>query len=72
MEVTARDRRTVFKLMNVSEAARSLDVPIRQMHSDVKAGWIPKPKIRLGKRMYYDAADLRTIEERYVAIRNHP
>ena len=72
MEVTARDRRTIFKLLNVSEAARSLDVPIRQMHFDIKAGWIPKPEIRLGKRLYYHADELREIAERYATIKNHP
>ena len=72
MEVTASDRRTIFKLLNVSEAARSLDVPIRQMHCDIKAGWIPKPEIRLGRRLYYHADDLPNIAERYAAIKNHP
>ena len=72
MEVTARDRRTILKLLNVSEAARSLDVPMRQMYFDIKAGWIPKPEIRLGKRLYHHADDLRIIAERYAAIKNHP
>jgi helix-turn-helix protein len=72
MILSARDRRSIVKLLNVSEAARALGVPIRQMHSAIKGGKLPKPEIRLGKSLYYHADDLKEIAERYEAIKNHP
>ena len=72
MVITADERRSKLGLFNVSEAARSLDVSVRQIHFDLKGGWIPKPTIQFGKRFYYHADDLPKLAECYAAIKNHP
>ncbi len=72
MILTAEDRRSIVKLLNVSEAARSLGVPVQHMHCAIRAGRVPKPKIRLGKSLYYHADDLPKLAERYGATKNHP
>ena len=72
MILTARERRSIVKLLNVSEAARSLGVPVQHMHSAIRGGRVPKPGIRVGKSLYYNADDLPNIAERYAAIKNHP
>jgi DNA-binding transcriptional MerR regulator len=72
MAITADERRSILGLFNVSEAARRLGVPIRKMHWEITAGRLPKPRIRLGRRRYYHADDLRDLAERCAEMQNHP
>ena len=72
MILTAEDRRNIVKLLNVSEAARSLGVPVQHLHSAIRGGRVPKPEIRLGKILYYHSDDLPKLAERYGATKNHP
>lgn len=63
MVITADERRNVLGLFNVSETARQLGVPVRKMHWDIRAGNLPAPQIRLGRRAYYAADDLKALEQ---------
>jgi hypothetical protein len=72
MILTAEDRRSIVKLLNVSEAARSLGVPVQHLHSAIRGGRVPKPEIRLGKLLYYHADELPKLAKRYGATKNHP
>lgn len=72
MNVTAEERRSVLGLLNISEAARQLDVPVRKMQWDITAGRLPPPRIRLGKRLYYSMDDLVILAKRCSAKQNHP
>ena len=72
MNVTAQERRTVLGLFNVSEAARQLGVPVRKMHWEITAGRLPTPRIRLGRRLYFAAADLKLLEQQCSQKTNHP
>jgi len=72
MNVTAAVRRNTLALFNVSEAARKLGIPVGKMHRSVKAGRLPGPVVRLGRRRYYRADDLTKIAERCGAKQNHP
>lgn len=72
MNVTAGERRNVLKLFNVSEAARQLGVPVQEMHRTVRAGRLPSPRIRLGRRLYYRADDLKSLAEQCAEMQNHP
>lgn len=65
MNVTAPERRTVLKLFNVSEAARALGIPVRKMHWEITAGRLPAPTIPLGKRFYFTAEDLDSLQQRW-------
>ena len=72
MNVTAEVRRNTLELFNVSEAARKLGIPVQEMHRSVKAGHLPRPAVRLGRRRYYRADDLMAIAERCCVKENHP
>ena len=72
MNVTAPERRTVLKLFNVSETARELGIPVRKMHWEITAGRLPAPQIRLGKRLYFTADDLRLLEQQCSKRTSHP
>jgi DNA-binding transcriptional MerR regulator len=72
MVITVEERRNTLELFNVSEAARKLGVPVQQMHRKIKAGELPGPEIRLGRRRYYHASDLTRIAERSAAKESHP
>jgi predicted site-specific integrase-resolvase len=72
MVITVEERRNTLKLFNVSEAARKLGIPVQEMHRRVKAGELPMPEVRLGRRRYYHASDLTKIAERCGAKQNHP
>lgn len=69
MAITAEDRRSVLGLFNVSEAARQLGGPVRKMHWEISTGCLPTPRIRLGRRLYYRAADLKSVAERWREIK---
>ena len=71
MNVTAPERRSVLGLFNVSEAARELGIPVRKMHWDITAGHLPAPRIRLGKRLYFAAADLEALAQRCAQRTSH-
>jgi len=58
MIVTADERRKVLNLFNVSEAARQLGVDVFRLHRDIKAGRVPSPQVRLGRRLYFGNDDL--------------
>jgi len=72
MAITAEERRSVLGLFNISEAARQLGVPVRKMHWEITAGRLPSPRIRLGRRLYYRADDLKTLAEQCAEMQNHP
>ena len=72
MVISAEERRNTLKPFNVSEAARKLGIPVQQMHRRLRAGALPKPEVRLGRRRYYHATDLTKIAERCGAKQNHP
>ena len=72
MVITTKERRTVLGLLNVSETARHLEIPIQQMHYGIRAGAIARPEVRLGKRWYYREADLTGLAKHYATTENHP
>jgi len=61
MNVTAHQRRSVLRLFNVSETARLLGLPVQDMHGRIRAGQLPTPQIRLGRRSYFTADDLERL-----------
>ena len=65
MIVTADERRKVLNLFNVSEAARQLGVDVYRLHRDIKAGRVPSPQIRLGRRLYFGMDDLSHLATHY-------
>jgi predicted site-specific integrase-resolvase len=68
MIVTADERRNVLNLFNVSEAARQLGVDVFRLHRDIKAGRVPSPKIRLGRRLYFTSDEIGDLSERYAGF----
>lgn len=72
MIVTAEERRSVLGLLNVSEAARQLGVPVRKMHWEITMGRLPAPKFRLGKRAYYRTTDLPRLADGFVKSKSRP
>lgn len=64
MVVTADERREVLELFNVSEAARRLRVPVQLVHRDIRAGRLPSPQVRLGRRLYYRSEDLEELSKK--------
>ena len=71
MNVTAPERRSVLGLFNVSEAARELGIPVRKMHWEISAGRLPAPQIRLGKRLYFAADDLKSLARQCAQRTSH-
>lgn len=65
MKLTAHERRTVLKLYNVSEAARQLGIGIQRLHKDERAGRVPSPQVRLGRRAYFTEDDLKELATHY-------
>ena len=58
MNITAGERRKTLGLLNVSEAARHLGVDVFRLHREIKSGRVPKPKVHLGRRMYFSTSEL--------------
>ena len=65
MIVTADERRNVLRLFNVSEVARQLGVGVFQLHGDIRAGRVPAPQVRVGKRLYFTAPDVIDLSMQY-------
>ena len=65
MIVTAVERRDVLRLFNVSEAARHLGVGVQQIHRDIRAGRVQSPKVRVARRSYFSADDLKSLATQY-------
>ena len=65
MIVTAEERRNVLSLFNVSEAARQLGIAVQQMHRHIRAGRLPSPQVRVGKRLYFTGGDLNKLTEQF-------
>ena len=72
MNVTAGTRRDVRKLFNVSEAARQIGIPVREMHRSVYAGRLPTPQVKLGRRHYYTLDDIELLTRKCFEMKNHP
>jgi DNA-binding transcriptional MerR regulator len=71
MVITADERRSKLGLFNISEAARKLSIPVRKMHWEIRMGRLSAPQIRLGKRAYYAADDLRLLEQQCAQETSH-
>jgi hypothetical protein len=65
MVVTAKERKQVLNLFNVSETARQLGVDVFRLHRDIKADRVPSPKVRLGRRLYFGYDDLSHLRTHY-------
>jgi len=65
VRVSAEERRTILKLLNVSEAARQLGVGIQQLHRDIRAGRVQSPQIRLGRRVYFSHDEMKQLATQY-------
>ena len=65
MRASAAERRDVFGLFNVSEAARQLGVGIQQLHRDIKAGRVQSPTVRVGRRTYFTSDDVSDLSTQY-------
>lgn len=65
MVVTADERRNILNLFNVSEAARLIGMDVFRLHRDIRAGRVPSPKIRLGRRLYFGNDDLGHLRTHY-------
>jgi hypothetical protein len=65
MIVTADEGRNTLKLLNISEAARHLGVDVFRLHRDIRAGRVPSPTVRLGRRMYFEKDDLIDLSTLY-------
>ena len=63
MNVTADQRRTVLKLFNISETARQLGWPVKEMFSRIRSGQVPSPQIPLGRRFYFSEEDLQLLRQ---------
>ena len=64
MNVTADQRRTVLKLFNISETARQLGWPVKDMFSRIRSGQVPPPQIPLGRRFYFSEGDLQLLRQK--------
>ena len=67
MKVTAQERRTVLKLLNVSEAARQLGVGVQRLHRDARSGRVRSPEVCIGRRLYYSHDDMKKLSNFNVA-----
>ena len=67
MIVSAKERRQILKLFNVSEAARLVGMSVNLMHREVRKGNIPAPQVQVGKRFYYTCHDLDELINKYAA-----
>lgn len=65
MIVSAKERREVLKLFNISEAARQLGIGIQRLHRDARAGRVRSPKVCLGRRLYFTQDDLSGLSTHY-------
>lgn len=65
MIVTADERRQVLNLFNISEVARQLGVDVFRLHRDIRAGRVPSPQVRLGRRLYFGKDDLSHLRTHY-------
>tara|TARA_R110002111_G_scaffold100975_1_gene156366 strand:- start:11847 stop:12062 length:216 start_codon:yes stop_codon:yes gene_type:complete len=65
VRASAAERREVFGLFNVSEAARQLGVGIQRFHRDIRAGRVQSPQVRVGRRLYFAQKDLRDLSTQY-------
>tara|TARA_R100001143_G_C3351683_1_gene129903 strand:+ start:160 stop:375 length:216 start_codon:yes stop_codon:yes gene_type:complete len=65
VRASAAERREVFGLFNVSEAARQLGVGIQRLHRDIRAGRVQSPKVRVGRRFYFARNDLTNLSTLY-------
>ena len=65
MIVSAKERREVLRLFNVSEAARLIGVDIHQLHRDVKTEVVRRPTVKIKRRMYYQEKDLTNLSNHY-------
>ena len=65
MIVSAKERRNVLKLFNISEAARLLGVGIQRLHRDARAGRVRSPQVCLGRRLYFTQEDLDDLSTQY-------
>jgi hypothetical protein len=63
MNITADQRRTVLRLLNISEAARQLGWPVQHMFHRIRTGQMPAPQIPLGRRLYFSADDLELLSQ---------
>ena len=72
MVITTKERRAVLGLLNVSEMARQLEIPIQRMHYGIRAGVVARPEVRLGKRWYYRESDLTDLAKHYAKKESHP
>ena len=63
MFITAAERRGVLRLLNVSEAARHLAIPVQDLHYWIRAGRVTRPPVRIGKRWYYRLEELPRLAE---------
>ena len=64
MNVTADQRRSILKLFNISEAARSLGWPVQDTFRRIRTGQLPPPQIPLGRRLYFSAEDLQLLRQK--------
>jgi predicted site-specific integrase-resolvase len=65
VRASAAERRELFGLFNVSEAARQLGVGIQILHRDIRAGRVQSPQVRLGRRLYFSQDGLRDLSTQY-------
>ena len=72
MNITAEERRSVLRLLNVSEAARQLGVPVQRMHRSIRTGQLPVPPVKLGRRLYYTQDALKALAKQCSEMQNHP
>lgn len=69
MELSTEERRRIFKLLNVSEAAEAIGMPRQKMYDEIRVGRMIRPDIRIGKRLYYHADDLPKVVELYAGTK---
>ncbi|MHB0960088.1 MAG: helix-turn-helix domain-containing protein [Pirellulaceae bacterium] len=72
MIVSTKERCSVLRLLNVSEAARHLEIPIQHLHYWIRAGRVARPQVQIGKRWYYHAEDLPTLAKQFANTEKHP
>lgn len=65
MRASAAERREVFGLFNVSEAARQLGVGIQRLHRDIRAGRVQSPQVRVGRRLYFSRHEIKDLSTQY-------
>ena len=71
MNVTAKQRRTVLRLFNISETARQLGWPVQDTFRRIRTGKLPSPQIPLGKRCYFSADDLQRLRQQGPQDKSH-